>query len=82
MLSETCVPHPLPPSAASTADDQALIRRVAARDPHAFEEFYQRHARRPGPAPPSAATRRSRLDPSPCTSPHSPPPPPPGLGSP
>jgi RNA polymerase sigma-70 factor (ECF subfamily) len=46
MLSETCVPHPLSPSAASTADDQALIRRVAARDPHAFEELYQRHARR------------------------------------
>jgi RNA polymerase sigma factor (sigma-70 family) len=58
MPCETSVSHPLPPGPTPTADgalspppapeadDQILIRRVAARDPHAFEQLYQRYARR------------------------------------
>ena len=36
----------LPPPLAREADDQALIRRVVAHDPQAFEQLYQRYARR------------------------------------
>jgi RNA polymerase sigma factor (sigma-70 family) len=36
----------LPPSPTPEADDQELIRRLATRDPHAFEQLYQRYARR------------------------------------
>jgi DNA-directed RNA polymerase specialized sigma24 family protein len=58
MPGETSVPHPLQPCPAPTADsalphppgrdteDQLLLRRIAARDPHAFEQLYQHYAGR------------------------------------
>ena len=58
MPSETSDPYTLPPCPAPMtdgalpspiaceADDQVLIRRVAARDHQAFEQLYQRYARR------------------------------------
>jgi RNA polymerase sigma factor (sigma-70 family) len=58
MTSATCDPQPLTPESAPTvdvtlsppptreADDQELICRVAACDPHAFEQLYQRYERR------------------------------------
>ena len=48
MPNASCDLRPLTPEPAPTpeADDQELIRRLATRDPHAFEELYQRYARR------------------------------------
>jgi RNA polymerase sigma factor (sigma-70 family) len=48
MPNASCDLRPLTPEPAPTpeADDQALIRRLATRDPHAFEQLYQRYAQR------------------------------------
>ena len=46
MLHETSAPSLLPSDPGPPVDDQGLICRVAARDHDAFEQLYQRYARR------------------------------------
>ena len=48
MPSVSCDLRALTPEPAPTpeADDPELMRRLATRDPHAFEQLYQRYARR------------------------------------